>query len=98
MTEQSFNWSNTDVDSNCKVENLHHYLRSYVNAMSFELFDQLPSIGIEVSYQLADRKMSFTTSRSLQYANMDVMDEWDVTKLRRHRLMTDNPPKRLTIN
>lgn len=71
----------TDVNCNRNVKHLPNFLTSRVTTKSFTPSHQPTSPATEISHKLPDHKMSFVTVTLLQYRNMDVMDDPDVTKL-----------------
>lgn len=45
-----------------------------------KLIDQLMSVGTEMSFKLPNHTMSHATATPLQYDNMDITDDCNVTK------------------
>lgn len=63
------------------VDKLHDYLTSSAIAMLIEVIDQPTSPATEISFKLSDRTMSSAAGRSLDYNDVDIMDDRELVKL-----------------
>lgn len=71
----------TDLNWDCIVEKAHHYSTSRPTVKSFKIFHHLTSLATELSFRLNYRRMSFTTTTSLNYEFINIMDDRKFAKL-----------------